>query len=161
MARVGGPIRTSGNFVVTGYMKKNRLIISTKYDFHLIGIVSAAREYKLVWSINRLLDFPLKKMDDINIEFSGNHQISISRFAFETEQVNLDLLKNRLNEKSSKKFQYLLEELKQFDFLLKFQDRTEQTDPNDLIKLLKASGEIDFATTLSIETIKAKDNLIF
>ncbi|MEQ9232389.1 MAG: IPExxxVDY family protein, partial [Cyclobacteriaceae bacterium] len=71
------------------------------------------------------------------------------------------LLKNRLVAKPNSTFQYLLEEVKQFDYLLKYKDETEQTDMKDVLSLLKSTSVIDYAAILEPALIKSRDNLIF
>ncbi len=142
-------------------MSKNRLSATEYFDFHLIGIVSTVKEYKLVWNINLVAGLSLSKQNDISIEFSGNSRITISNFQDKSEHTQVTLLKNRLVAKPNSTFQYLLEEVKQFDYLLKYKDETEQTDMKDVLSLLKSTSVIDYAAILEPALIKSRDNLIF
>lgn len=142
-------------------MGKNRLASTEYFDFSLIGIVSTVKEYKLVWNINEVTGLDLAKKPDISIEFSGNSRILISNFQFRSEHTEVTLLKNRLVAKPNSTFQHLLEEVKQFDYLLKFKDETEQTDMKDVLSLLKSASVIDYAAILEPALIKSRDNLIF
>ena len=142
-------------------MAKNRLLLEDYFDFHLIGLVSTVKEYKLSWHVNRLLNLELEKKDDLQIEFSKNARILISNFAYKTEHTEVVLLKNRLVGRSNSAYQYLLDELRQFDYLLKFKDESNQTNLSNLLSLIKSMGVIDYAANLEPTLIKSRDNLIF
>jgi len=142
-------------------MKKNRLDLEDYFDFHLIGLVSIVKEYKLVWHLNEVTDFQLVKKTDISMEFSGNNKILISNFEYKKDHLLATLLKNRLVAKPNMGFQYLVEELKQFDYLLKYKDETEQTTAKDILSLLKSSEVVEYAAILEPSSIKSRDNLIF
>ena len=142
-------------------MRKSKLHLQDYFDFDLIGIVSIVKEYKLVWHINEITHFQLVKETDISIEFSGNNNILISNFVYKKEHLSATLLKNRLVAKSNMGFQFLVEELKQFDYFLKYKEETEQTTAKDILSLLKSSEVIEYAAILEPSTIKSRDNLIF
>jgi len=142
-------------------MAKNRLTNEEYIDFELIGIVTTVKEYKLVWHVNQALGLDLTKQSDITIEFSGNNRFYISNFLFKTEFLKVSLLKNRLVIKANSGAQHLIEELKQFDYLLKYHDQTEQTNMKDVLSLLKSTGVVEYAAILAPELIKSRDNLIF
>jgi hypothetical protein len=142
-------------------MGKNRLTSEDYFNFDLLGIVSTVKEYKLVWHINQVTGFELSKENDLSIEFSGNQRIHVSNFQHRSEFMHVQLLKNKLVAKSSTTFQYLIDELKQFDYLLKYKDETEQTTIKDVLSLLKKSEVVEYVAVLSPELIKSRDNLIF
>ncbi len=142
-------------------MRKNRLDLEDYFDFDLIGIVSIVKEYKLVWTINQATNFELAKAPDISMEFSGNNRILISNFDYKEEHLNVTLLKNRLVAKPSTSYQYLIEELKQFDYLMKYKDETEQRTASDVLNSLKSANVIEYAALLDPSNIKSRDNLIF
>ena len=142
-------------------MRKSKLHLEDYFDFDLIGIVSIVKEYKLVWNINKITHFHLIKAPDISIEFSGNSKILVSNFEHKEDHLSVILLKNRLLATPNRGFQFLVEELKQFDYLLKYNDETEQTSAKDVLSLLKSSAVIEYAAILEPSTIKSRDNLIF
>lgn len=142
-------------------MKVSKLSKEDYFDFDLIGIVSTIKEYKLVWHINQVTHFELEKRKDIQIDFSNNVQIVVSNFSYKTQHLQVEMLKNRLIQANSRVFQYLLEEIKQFDYLIKYKDESEQTDIKDVLSLLKSVNEIEYAAILEPALIKSRDNLIF
>ena len=103
----------------------------------------------------------LVKKQDVSVEFQHNSKISISNFEFKTEVQQYQLLQNRLVSRSASRFQFLLEELKQFDYFLKVKDETDQIDVKEFLSLIKSIEVIDYAANLEPALIKARDNLIF
>ncbi len=142
-------------------MRKSKLHLEDYFDFDLIGIVSIVKEYKLVWHINKITNYELVKEPDVPIEFSGNNKILVSNFVYEKEHLSITLLKNRLVANPTMRFQFLIEELKQFDYLLKYKEETELTTAKDILSLLKSLEVIEYAAILEPSTIKSRDNLIF
>lgn len=142
-------------------MAKNRLATEDYFDFHLVGLVYTVKEYKLVWHLNDVLGFHLEKQKDVSIEFQRNSRIAFSTFKEKTEHKEVHLIKNRLVARSNSSFQYLLEELKQFDYLLKYRDDTDQTDMKNFLSLTKSIPVVDYAANLEPALIKSRDNLIF
>jgi len=147
--------------LLAGTMAKNRLTNEDYFDFDLIGIVATVKEYKLVWHINEVLGLNLCKQTDLTIEFSGNTRFYISNFLHKTEHIKVTLVKNKLVVKASSGSQHLVDELKQFDYLLKYHDQTEQTNIKDVLSLLKSANVVEYAAILAPELIKSRDNLIF
>ena len=142
-------------------MKVSKLSTDDYIDFGLIGLVSTVKEYKLVWHINRITHFELEKRKDIQIDFSNNIRIAVSNFSYQTQHLCVEMLKNRLLQANNRAYQYLLEEIKQFDYLIKYKDESEQTDIKDVLSLLKSINQIEYAAILEPANIKYRDNLIF
>lgn len=142
-------------------MGKNRLTNESYFNFDLIGIVSTVKEYTLVWQVNQATGLELVKAKDIVIEFTGNQRVSVSQFQYRTEHMQVTLVKNRLIARSSTQYTFLLDELRQFDYLLKYRDETGHTSVKDVLSLLKSADVVEYAAILAPELIKARDNLIF
>ena len=142
-------------------MKKNRLATVYPFDFELIGIVSSSKEYKLAWHLNQLNVFHLIKEEDIKIEFSDNRQIRVSNLMEETDHSKVHLLKNKLVSANSSINQFLVQELQQFDYLLKLVNHTEENWADSLMIRLKDISVIDYALKLDIDKIRMRDNLLF
>lgn len=142
-------------------MAKNRLVNEGYFNFQLIGVVSTAKEYKVAWALNEKLNWELKKADELKIEFSKNAIIRVSNFIDKTEHQEFMLIKNRIVSRSNNAFQFLLDELKQFDYLIKLRDETDQTDIKEVLSLVKSVEVIEYAANLEPDLIKSRDNLIF
>jgi len=76
-------------------MKITKLIVEHDYDFEVLGLISSAKEYKLVWSINKILSINMIKQKDISFDFLTRGEIKFSNYLFETEYSSFMLLKNK------------------------------------------------------------------
>lgn len=130
-------------------------------DFQLVGVVSPMKEYRLGWHLNQLEIFHLVKIDDIKIEFTEKKIIRISSLAYETEFTSVHLLRNKLIGSGSSRIQYLLPELRQFDYFIKLKNSIEENWSVDIVTKLKSCEAIDYTTKIDIQKIQAKENLIF
>lgn len=142
-------------------MKKNKLEGGYEVDFELMGLVCNKKEYKLAWYLNQGLKINLIKQEDIRIEFSDNSSILISNFKYETEFLTMELLQNRLLAKGNLKNQLLIPELKQFDYLLKFKDQTEELSSENVSVIIKEIPIIEYAMRLNFDSLKSKENLLY
>jgi hypothetical protein len=142
-------------------MKKNKLDLIYEFDFELAGIVCNKKEYKLAWHINSRLGTSLKKEPDIKIEFSNASPILISNFKYETEFVEMVLLQNKLSSASGSKSQFLMPELKQFDYLLKLKDETGELSIANVCDNIRELPLIEYVAKLNFEELKSKENLLY
>ena len=140
-------------------MKKNKLLIEYEYNFDLIGIISPAREYKLAWSLNQVLKSGLVKQKDIILELTDNRSLIISNFIERKHYGFIQLLKNRSFAPDSR-VDYLLPELRQFDFFLLIQDETETIDIIEIVQTLASNNEIQSVVKIDIDKVKSKENLL-
>ncbi|SNT35442.1 hypothetical protein SAMN05421640_3490 [Ekhidna lutea] len=142
-------------------MKKTKLDGGYSLDFDLIGLVCNKKEYKLAWHLNEAMKISLKKQDDIRISYADNTSILISNYLFETDYLQIELLQNKLVGGGSMKNQLLIPELKQFDFLLKFKDETEELTSENVSAIIKGIPIIEYAMRLNFDTLKSKENLLY
>lgn len=145
----------------TAHMAKSKLIIEYDYNFSLFGLITVAKDYRLAWLINRTLDLHLVKEQDIEIDFVNKEKLVISNYLYETEHSQLRLLKNRSEERTSDIQNYLIPELNRFDYFIIKSCEIQDVEDNELINRLLNIREIQFATTLDIDKLKSKDNLLF
>lgn len=142
-------------------MKKNRLDLVYEFDFELAGIVCNKKEYKLAWHLNSVLGTTLKKEEDIKIEFSNQPAMIISNFNYQTEFVEMSLLQNKLLSSGGNKPQFLLSELKQFDFLLKLRDSTGELAIENVCADIRTIPLVEYVAKLNFEELKSKENLLY
>lgn len=142
-------------------MKKNKLVGSFEIDFDLYGLVCNTKEYKLAWHLNRNLEISLAKQDDIQIEFSDQSSILISYYLHQTENSKIELLQNKLVSKGSKGNNYLIPELNQFDFLIKFRDNTGERSSENVIELIRDLSLVEYVVRLNFANLKSKENLLY
>ena len=141
--------------------KKNKLKVDVEYGFDLIGVTSSVKEYKLAWILNQCDSCDFIKSSDIQIDFVGLKNITISNFKFQTEHTNVYLLKNRLVFNNALSDQYLIPELKRFDYFVKIDGVSELFPTNAILATLRNCENIQYAITLDPNTIKQKENFIF
>ncbi|MEP5612717.1 MAG: IPExxxVDY family protein [Cyclobacteriaceae bacterium] len=142
-------------------MKKNRLDLIYEFDFELAGIVCNKKEYKLAWHINSVLEISLAKKEDIKIEFSNRPTILISNCKYETEFIEIELLRNKLITSGSSKPQFLLPELKQFDYLLKLKDATGELSAANVCVNIREIPLVEYVSRLNFDELKSKENLLY
>lgn len=140
---------------------KSRLNVSYNYEFHLIAIVSSLKEYKLAWHLNNQFDIDLEKKEDVFLEFNKGGKIFISNYLFETNTGTIQLLKNKPLDFSNIANPYLLSELKNYDYLLKLEGEIHEMGVEDFHSGLKVVNNVQFISTINVENLKYKDNLIF
>ena len=141
-------------------MKKNKLDLIYEFDFELAGIVCNKKEYKLAWHINSVLATSLTKEPDIKIEFSRKISMVISNFKYETEFIEIVLLQNKLVAGGGKP-QFLLPELKQFDYLLKFKDSTGELTMTKICAQIRGIPLIEYVSKLNLQELKSRENLLY
>ncbi|WP_425392248.1 IPExxxVDY family protein [Ekhidna sp.] len=142
-------------------MKKNKLDGGYSLDFDLFGLVCNKKEYTLAWHLNQQLDISLVKQDDIRIEYADRTAILISNYLFETEYVLFELLQNKLVGSGNSKLKLLMPELKQFDYLLKFRDMTDELTSENVNAIIKQIPIIEYAMRLNFDNLKSKENLLY
>ncbi len=140
-------------------MKKNKLDLPYLFNFELAGIVSNIKEYKLAWHLNDRLGLNLAKQPDIKIEFSNRSSVLISNFRHETDFIRLNLLQNKLVAGNSQ--QYLMPEVRQFDYFLKLSDDTEETKIENICEIIKEIPLVEYVSKLNFGDLKSKENLLY
>lgn len=140
-------------------MKASKLVLEYDYDFILIGLVSAAREFKLAWQINEYLKIGLKKEVDLEYDFLKGYKIFISNFIFETEYSSFRLLKNRSVEFLNVQKPFLLPELKNYDYFAML-DGDFAYHAAENLSLLKEVPAIQLIKPINVETLPSKENLL-
>lgn len=128
-------------------------------DFDLFGLVSPAKEYKLAWSLNQNLGLKLVKSKDLAINFLDDRSIIISNFTFTTSHCTFRLLKNLALSEDSK--EYLLPELKNVDYFLLIKNESDTFDLNKYVKRLPEIDAVQSFTSINVEKLENKENLIF
>jgi len=128
------------------------------FNFHLIGISSHYHDYRLCWGINKLLSFDLERSENEIIiqERKGEELMAFSAFNFlcPESEVMFELIANR-NEDG-----YLIPEMKQADYFLKFDDFYDDS-VSELIKKLRSITMVNMAFQIDTENLRSKYNLIY
>ncbi|MEM6815517.1 MAG: IPExxxVDY family protein [Bacteroidota bacterium] len=142
-------------------MKKYQLDNYFKVNFELFGLVCNKKEYKLAWYLNQVLGFNLVKQDDIKIEFSDRSFILISNYLHQTEHIKMELLHNKLECSTNFRHNYVIPELNQIDYLIKFSDNSEEMSFEDVHVIIKQIPIVEYVMRLNFDVLKSKENLLY
>lgn len=142
-------------------MKKTKLFAGYVIDFELIGLVAPVKEYRLAWHLNQLGQFDLAKAEDIKLEFADNRSLSVSRLSCVTDFHEVHLLRNKLMQTNVLANQYLVNELQQFDYLLKLRHQVQENWSDELLLGIKQLPVVEYALKIDLDKVKMKDNLMF
>jgi hypothetical protein len=141
----------------TPTIKKTPLDFEYDWDFLLIGIVSAARDYQLCWSLNKHLGIQLVKQKDIELNLKKkNKLVAFCHFRVddELEKCEYHLLGNKfLGE-------LLIPEYKMVDYFLKVKGFSGGERKDKLISKLKELHLITKVMEIDVEGVKSRENLI-
>ena len=124
------------------------------YDFDLLGISSHEKNYRLVWSLNRGMNWMLSKVDDVCIDWKG---VSSSHSVFKYDDMlgnTFTLIENRSPEA------IYLSELSQFDYLLLVSHEGEYSLETTLQELRRCPFVIT-AYSFNVHSLKNKELLLF
>lgn len=142
-------------------VKKNKFILDVNYefDFVLIGIISAARDFKLAWLLNQILEINLSKINDLDYHLSKNDTFLISNFIYETDFSIFRLIKNRAVEFFNIKKPYLLPELKSYDYFVLLNGEFAAYYPEYILKI-RDIPDIQLVKQVDYEALPSKENLL-
>ncbi|MFZ6012511.1 MAG: IPExxxVDY family protein [Bacteroidota bacterium] len=140
-------------------MKKTKLVIDYEFDFELLGVITAARGYKLAWEINRLLGIQLVKQPDLVVGFKNNAEKSFSFYAYQTALNRLKVFKNKPADTEAGKY-YLIPEFPHFDFIILAAMEEPHTHQR-LIDSIKTISSVELVASIPLEGLKSKSNFIF
>ena len=140
-------------------MKKSKLIIDYEFDFELLGLISAAKGYKLAWDLNQLLHINLIRQPDLIVGFKNNIEKNFSYYAYETQLNCLKLFRNKPLEGELGKY-FLIPEFPHFDFILLAQNE-EFTFQPAMIEQIKTIQSVQLASIIPVEHLKSKSNFVF
>ncbi len=137
-------------------MSKFTLNIEEDYDFSLIGISCHAKDYRLCYELNKILEIDLVRGEDLDID-SKNSKANYALYDYVDEENFIDyyLISNRSNKG------FLIPEHKSTDFFLLLKGASN----DDIIEtIINKIGEIQLVLTsfqIDVTKLKSKQNLIF
>ena len=142
-------------------MKKTRLVIDYDYNFELLGLISATKEYKVAWGLNQQLKINLGKEPDLELAFSGEKRILISNYLHLTPHGEIRLFKNRAVEVINSDNYYLAPELAHYDFIFMLNDPVGSYDTAHLKEQIRQIANIEYVAEIDVQQLKSKDNFLF
>ena len=125
-------------------------------DGLFFAIVSAEKNYKVCWLLNRALGINLAKTTDHVIFDKKGHASHFSLFEYHNKADLLQyyVFKNKSEDK------LLLPEFKQADFILLIQGELWQLDENVIKEKLKEINQVQWFTSVNLAQTKSSQNFI-
>jgi hypothetical protein len=120
----------------------------------LIGISSHENDYRLSWAINEHLDFHLAKRENLQ---SFNSRMNILQ-EFSVYSYTGDSLYSLISNRCENGF--LLEELKNIDFLLLIEENETPFPIQEFMSKLKAIPFVSATFNIDLQTLKNKKRLL-
>lgn len=139
-------------------MKVHKLFQEYSFDFRVLGISTAAKEFKLAWLLNRALCIRLIKEKDYEIESIKSNNLIISNYLHLTEHNIIRLIKNKTIDYQNATKSFLLPEVKHLDYLLLIEGTLK---PHEVFEKIKPIPIIAHVEILDVPKLKSKENLIF
>ncbi|MCA6073718.1 IPExxxVDY family protein [Fulvivirga sedimenti] len=137
-------------------MKKNRLVIEYDYAFHLLGISSSVKFYKLAWAINQKLAINLIKRADYRLDLL-QEPLSFEVYTHGEPDTQFWLYRNRSVSQDS---QFLIPEYPHFDYLIKLPSDSQSFALKEMVKVLREVDLIEYIGALDVKTLKSRDNFL-
>jgi len=138
--------------------KTHKLVYTPDFDFSLIAISTDEPDYRLIWHLNRSLGWQLVKQDNLVLH-SPRHGLKkeFSLYACHDELTNVQyhLIANRSQNG------YLLNELKNIDFVLKITGELTATSLDKITAQIKAMDVVRACFVINPATVKSRHNLLF
>lgn len=129
-----------------------KLNIEQSIDYILLGIVSSEPDYKLSLSLNKKFRISLKNKSALKITLEGKPDLAFSRFS---NNDSSDHVFNLFSNRSGKNF--LLNKLKNVDYLLQIQNSDNEISLNDITSGLREIDTITAVFNIDTNTIKDKN----
>jgi hypothetical protein len=137
----------------TKKITKLKLNIDQNNDYRLLGIVSAEPDYKLSLSLNKKFGISLKNISPLKLTGDIQSELAFSRFSNndDTSDLNFSLISNRTNKN------FLLNKLKNIDYLLQIQISEKESDLNTITSKLREIDSVTAVFNIDLDTMKDKN----
>jgi hypothetical protein len=130
-----------------------KLNIEQDNEYILLGLVSSEPDYKLSLSLNKKFRISLKNIASLVLPGDNNSELTFSRFSNcdEPSDLTFSLISNRTGKN------FLLNKLKNVDYLLQIQNSERNADLKKLTLGLREINTIIAVFNIDINTIKEKN----
>lgn len=143
-------------------MKTLHLDIEYDFSFALFGVVASCRDYKMAWSLNRLLGLNLTRQRDLCYEMTDRHKMYISHFEHNDLHSTVRLFRNKALGTLTAKMPFLLPDVKEYDYILQITGALQQyLHPQELLNRLQSLPLIQYSKQFDPLTLKYKEHLLF
>ena len=130
-----------------------KLNIEQNNYYILLGLVSAEADYKLSLTLNKKFGIFLKNIPSLRLSGNNKTEVIFSRYSnnADSEDLIIELISNRSGKN------YLLNKLKNIDYLLQIQNSEKEVDVNNITSSLREIDTITAVFNIGINTIKDKN----
>jgi hypothetical protein len=130
-----------------------KLNIVQNNDYILLGLVSAEPDYKLSLSLNKKFKISLKNTAPLKLIGNTQPELAFSRFSNIEDPTDLSfsLISNRTGK------DYLINKLKNVDYLLQIQVSEKEIKIGNLISRLREIDSVNAVFNIDLNTIKDKN----
>lgn len=138
--------------------KSHKLIVEDDFHFFLVGISSHENDYRISWAINTHLKIALKRADNLQIHnprIKQDQEFSLYQFTDLETVLHYNLIANRCDNG------FLLEEMKNIDYVLKITGDASKNFPEQLVNKLKKIDIITTAFEIDPSELKSRKKLLF
>jgi hypothetical protein len=138
--------------------KSHKLDYAPEYTFTVIGISSDEPDYRLIWHLNESLGWELARIDNLLITLprqEAKQEFPLYAFFDEMTLLQYHLIANRCETG------YLLDDLRNIDYVLKITGEVTSSEKEKLLGLIKNTPAIRACFLLDPEGLKSKHKLLF
>ena len=132
------------------------LDFTPEYDFILIGIFCAYRDYRLCFELNKLLDLNLERQTDLELKLDKKG--SSGKFPYflylTDDEEEIYLISNKGTNA------YFIPELKQTDYFFLVKNQSRYTDINELIQMIKSISLVSSVMEPDPYELKSAENFL-
>lgn len=130
-----------------------KLNIEQNNYYILLGLVSADPDYKLSLILNKKFGIFLKNIPSLSLTGNNKTEATYSRYSYtaDNEEVIIILISNRSGKN------YLLNKLKNIDYLLQIQISETEASVNNITSTLREIDTITAVFNIDINTLKDKN----
>jgi hypothetical protein len=126
-----------------------KLNIEQNTDYILLGIVTTEPDYKISLALNKKFGISLRNISPLKLT---EEDLAFSRFSNSSEHEHV--IYNLISNRSGKNF--LLNKLKNIDYLLQITDPENEVDLNKITSLLRETDTISAVFKIDVNTLKDK-----
>jgi hypothetical protein len=130
-----------------------KLNIDQNNDYILLGIVSSEVDYKLSLSLNKKFRISLKNTSPVSVIADNKSELTFSRFSNNASPA--DFMFCLISNRSGK--HYLLNKLKNIDYLFQIQNPDNEVNLNDITSNLKEIDTVTAVFNIDLNSIKDKN----
>ena len=141
-------------------MKYRKLQVEYEYDFNLFGLTTAAKGYKLAWTVNNALNTDLIATNNISFTLRDNRTFRLTAFEYAAETFKYLLFQNRLRSDDGVDAGFMLPEMARIDYFLRIDGETYPNTPDKVLSILRNLLIVDYCVRIDINKLRSKENLL-